>query len=574
MKTVFLVFLIALTNHTLVGQDVAALNAANKSLTYDEAISFYTDLSNRYPNAKLTTAGLTDIGRPLHLFIISSDKSFDASVAHSKGKCVILINNGIHPGEADGIDASARLAKSLLDGSLKLPENVLIGIIPVYNVSGLLNSGCCTRANQDGPEVQGFRGTAQNLDLNRDFVKCDSENTRSFIKLFREWDPDVFIDTHVSNGADYQYTMTLISTQYNKLGAQAGHFLKHEMTPALFRNMSVAGHEMAPYVNTKKYGDSPETGIFGFNETPRYASGYAALFGTLSFVAETHMLKPFPQRVNATIKLFEIIVEYSSVNADQIKAARKQTKGSIRVKQDFVLNWEPDTTQFDIFPFRGYEIQKRISKVTGQEILFYDRDKPFVRPARFYDEYKPVLSVKRPQFYVLPQAWKEVVERMELNNVEMVRMLEDTVIEVETYVIEDFKTVMNPYEGRYLHHSVAVKTEMKKVQYYKGDFLIPVNQDCNRFIVETLEPQAPDSWFAWGFFDAILQQKEWFSAYVFDAHAEKMLNENAELRAEFEKNKEEDPEFASSNHAQLYFLYQRSEYFEDLKRYPVGRILR
>jgi hypothetical protein len=163
---------------------------------------------------------------------------------------------------------------------------------------------------------------------------------------------------------------------------------------------------------------------------------------------------------------------------------------------------------------------------------------------------------------------------MELNKIDMGRLVSDTILEVETYVIEDFKTVSNPYEGRYLHSAVKVKTEIKKVQYYRGDYIIPVNQESNRYIVETLEPQAPDSWFAWGFFDAILHQKEWFSAYVFDELAEKILNEKPELRVEFMEKKKSDKEFAASSHAQLYFIYKKSEYFEDFRRYPVGRLLR
>lgn len=553
-------------------QQVEALNAQNQSLSYDEAITIYRDLDRQYPNAQLITGGLTDIGRPLHLFVISSDQTFDPISARQKNKLVILINNGIHPGEPDGIDASVRLSQQYLTGKLPLPANVVIAIIPVYNIDGSLNASCCTRANQNGPVVQGFRGNARNLDLNRDFIKCDSENARSFTALFREWDPDIFVDTHVSNGADYQYTMTLISTQHNKLGGPAGTFLKEMMTPALFRMMKEAGHEMSPYVNTQKYDHPPESGLYGFMESPRFATGYAALFGTIGFVPETHMLKPFPKRVEATQKLLEIIINYSSSNAGKILEVRNQWREWVQQKAEFPLAWEPDTNRNEMIPFKGYEAIYKTSKVTGQQQLCYDRSKPFTRQIKFYDHYQPSLLVKKPSRYLIPQAWKEIIERFDLNRILMDRLKNDTVLEVSTYVIDDFKTSSSPYEGHYTHHSVVLKPEKKKVRYFKGDYMVPLQQPAIRYIIETLEPHGPDSWFAWGFFDAILQQKEWFSAYVFDEVAEQLLNDTPELKKRFEEKKVAEAEFAGSAWAQLYYIYQNSPWFEDLKRYPIGRI--
>ncbi len=210
-------------------QDVAALNAANKSVTYDQAISKYKFLDEKYPQAKLIEMGMTDIGRPLHLFVISSDEKFSPEEAKKSGKLVFLINNAIHPGEPDGVDACIRYSERILADKKALPSNVVILIIPFYNIDGAMKRGCCSRANQNGPEAYGFRGNARNLDLNRDFIKCDSENAASFTSLFRAWDPDVFLDTHVSDGSDYQYTMTLISTQHNKLGGPAGKFARRDL---------------------------------------------------------------------------------------------------------------------------------------------------------------------------------------------------------------------------------------------------------------------------------------------------------------------------------------------------------
>ncbi len=547
----------------------------NRTATYDECIAFYKWLEKKHPQAKLLEYGLTDIGKPLHVMAISSDGDFNPLSVHQKNRPVVLILNGIHPGEPDGIDASMILADTILstESGKNLLGNTVLLIIPAYNIDGMLNRGCCSRANQNGPEEYGFRGNARNLDLNRDFIKCDSENAKSFTRLFREWNPHVLMDTHVSDGADYPYTMTLISTQHNKLHPVVGNFLKQVFTPALFKSMKEKGDEMIPYVNTKSYGDDPETGLYGFLESPRYATGYAALFNTIGFVAESHMLKPFPQRVQSTCRLLVSLMENVKAYSGEIISNKRKAGKECASMKTFGLKWEADTSRFDTLLFRGYEIRKEKSKATGLERIRYDRSAPFERPIRFYDYYKETLTVQRPEFYLLPQAWKEVVERMKLNNVKMIPLTADSTVEAEVMYIDKYKATSTPYEGHYLNTVQELRKQKEKVKVYKGDFLIPVNQSCNRYIVETLEPQGADSWFTWGFFDAILQQKEWFSSYVFEDLADSLLKADVKLRADFIAKKETDSAFAKDEFAQLYFIYQRSPFFEKTyRRYPVLRI--
>jgi hypothetical protein len=464
------------------------------------------------------------------------------------------------------------LSEQLLRDKTSIPKNLLICIIPVYNIDGSLKARCCNRANQNGPIEPGFRGNARNLDLNRDFIKCDSENARSFTRIFRHWNPDVFIDTHVSNGADYQHVMTLISTQHNKLGGATGAFMKNSMTPALFKAMNKRGFPMAPYVNTRKYDHPPENGIYGFMETPRYASGYAALYGSLAFVTETHMLKPFPQRVDATLALLEEIIIFTAANKDRILENRKETLSKWRTSKQHFIEWSVDTTRIERIRFSGFEHYYEKSPVTGQNQLYYDRKRPFTKDIPFFDQYVGSKQVDVPKFYVVPQAWREVIERLTLNQVEMFKINRDTSIAVSTYRIGDFKTTSTPYEGHYVHSDTKVETETKLMQLFKGDWIIPTDQDAFRYIVESLEPHGPDSYFSWGFFDSILQQKEWFSGYVFDGMASEILGRDPALKKRFDDRKATDSTFAKSAFDQLYFIYRNSEWFEDLNRYPVYRI--
>jgi hypothetical protein len=574
-KALLSVFILCSIIKIAAAQNAAEKYLLNKSNTWKEAIQFYTNLDHKYKNASLLTCGNTDSGKPLNLFVISSDNDFNPASIKAKGKAILLINNGIHPGEPDGIDASMKLAQDLLTKSdyKKLLEHVVVCIIPVFNIDGSLVRGCCSRANQDGPEEYGFRGNYQNLDLNRDFIKCDAQNTVSFHKIFREWDPDVFIDTHVSDGADYFYSMTLIATQHNKLEGSCGDFLKQKMLPALFNSMEEKKVAMCPYVNTKS--DTPDDGLVDFLETPRFASGYTALFNTFGFITESHMLKPFKERVEATYAIEKSILEYANDHAHEIIDARKFAGESCAEKKVFPLQWTLDTTSIDTISFKGYEAKYKTSAVTGKQRLYYDHTSPYEKKIRYFNKYTESVSVEKPISYIIPQCWKKVIDQLRVNKIKFRKLESDTTITCEVYYIDDYNTSDHAYEGHYVHSNVKVHKEFQSMHFFKGDYVVDVNQPENRFIVETLEPQGIDSYFAWGFFDAILQEKEYFSSYVFEDMAEKILNENAALRNDFEEKKKSDKAFADDSDAQLNFIYQRSAYFEkSYKRYPVARVVK
>ncbi|CAN5241903.1 hypothetical protein BH09BAC2_BH09BAC2_22460 [soil metagenome] len=334
-----------------------------KSATYFEAIHLYKLFDKASRKVMMKTMGNTDAGFPLHLVLISNDGKFDPAVWHKQNKVVILINNGIHPGEPDGIDASLQLVKDIINNKFKLPENVVVAFIPLYNIGGALNRNNFSRVNQNGPDAYGFRGNSQNLDLNRDFAKNDSRESVSFAKIFHFLDPDIFVDNHVSDGADYQHTMTLITTQYDKLGGELGEWVRNVFDPALYKSMSAKSWDMVPYVNFETADF--EKGMTQFYEQPRYSSGYAALFQTIAYVPETHMLKPYADRVHSTYALMQTIIEQASAHSNVLlKTRRKQIKNII-TKTGFPLNWHLDSTQFTFIPFKGYEQAFTTSEVTG-----------------------------------------------------------------------------------------------------------------------------------------------------------------------------------------------------------------
>ncbi|HXL58976.1 MAG TPA: M14 family metallopeptidase, partial [Chitinophagaceae bacterium] len=314
-----------------------------QTATYHECIKYYTMLDKLSNNINIKNFDTTDAGYPLQLVMYCSDNKFNPVEWHKQHKIIILINNGIHPGEPDGIDASMMLLRDIATHKIKIQENVVLAIIPVYNIGGCLNRNSFSRVNQIGPESYGFRGNAQNLDLNRDFIKADSKDAKAFEKIFQSVNPDIFIDNHVSDGADYQHTMTLLTTQYNKLEGQIAEFLHNVFEPALYKGMEEKNWPMCPYVDFEEV--SPDKGWIAFYDPPRYSSGYAALFQTIAFILETHMLKPFADRVNGTYAFMQTVIEKASMYANDIINKRNASIEAIKQQQIFPLSWRADTTQ-------------------------------------------------------------------------------------------------------------------------------------------------------------------------------------------------------------------------------------
>lgn len=571
-KLLYLCLLVLTMCDISFGQSAWEKYKSGVSVTYDEAINFYKEMDKKYAEAKLITVGNSDNGRPLHLFIVSPERIFNRDSLRRKGYTILFINNGIHPGEPDGVNACIKLVKDYFDDVLLMPEKVVLVIVPVYNIDGMLNTSEYFRSGQNGPKEVGFRGNYRNLDLNRDFIKCDSENAKVFNKIYTEWDPDVFVDTHVTDGADYQYTMTLIDSQKDKLHTAISKIMKKTILPYLYLAMNKMNYPMSPYVNV--WGDDPSEGMNGFLESPRFASGYSALYNAFPFVTETHMLKPFHQRVECTYTFLHLITLACNIYGTTLRQARADAFEIVsKTQTEFPIAWEHDSTQVDSLFFLGYEAEHKTSKVTGLDIIYYNELRAYGKNIPYRNGFKPSLMVSKPTAYLVPQAWKEVIERLKLNHIKMQPLKKDSVIRAEVYYIRDYKTGKTPYEGHYIHSNVIVEKDTQDIRCFAGDYLIYCNQPSNRYIIETLEPQATDAFFAWGYFDAILQQKEWFSDYLFDETAWQLLSADPVLAESFAKKRSEDPEFAKNAWAMYSFIFQNSKWHEPThNRYPVLRL--
>lgn len=528
----------------------------NQTSTWRQCIDFHQRLAQAFPQwLRFEAVGQSDGGVPIHLGVFSADGVFDPLAVQAAGRTVFFNNNGIHPGEPEGIDACMAMLRDLCTDEARrraLGSTVLI-YIPVYNVDGALNRQDTSRVNQQGPEAFGFRGNARHLDLNRDFIKADSANARTFARVFTRWDPDVMVDTHTSNGADYQHVVTLIPTQPDKLGGLLGAHLRERMLPALYADMAARGFPMCPYVNP--VGEIPDDGIADFLDTPRFSTGYAALHHTIGFMPETHMLKPFAERYHGTRALVESALAYTVAHGAAVRAARAADRAAVSAGAVLPLAWQLDTQRSTPFRFSGYKAVHEPSRLGSYQRLRYDRSAPWQADIPYFDRYTASASTTPPRAYVLPQAWHDVAQRLQAHGVRLQRVARAQTVAAEAWRIEHFRKRPLPFEGRHLHDELEVQLQPLQAAVAAGDWVVALGTPHDRFVIETLEPLGMDSFFRWGFFDSVLDKKETFSDYVFEDEAERLLADEPGLSERFEAWRAEHPALQSDPQAVLGFIF-------------------
>ena len=531
----------------------------NQTPTYEELISAYKKLDEQHKEIELYAMGGSDTQFPIYVCIINGAGDSTETFDKCRRSTTILINNAIHPGEPDGVNASLIWIEEWINSGKKTKDLPCVAFIPAYNVGGMLRRGSFSRANQEGPEEYGFRGNTQNLDLNRDFIKMDSPNAKTFACIFHALDPDVFVDTHVSNGADYQYTLTYISSMKERMAPPQASLVYEKLIPELTSRLKKKNWDLFPYVELKE--ETPTSGLVAFNDLPRYAMGYAALFHSIAFTVETHMLKLFPERVRATKDFISNLVNWTGVNSKEVEKVRTESQSWSMNQTYFKYNYS-QTEKVDSILFKGYEESFPVSEVTGLKRLKYDRNKPYTQFIPWYKTYFSTDSVLIPEFiFVLPSA-KEVIENLRLNNISFSQSKVDSTLDLATTKIVSFQSLNKPYEGHFYHKELSTERAFKEIVLPKETLIIRTRQNGAMFLLSTLIPEAEDSYFRWNYFDSYLQQKEYFSAYVFEDKAAQLLKQDPELAKEFQKKRESDVQFRESQWEQLFFIYKHSPFYE------------
>jgi Zinc carboxypeptidase len=548
--------------------------------SYADTIDFALEIAAASPAIEYRGFGYSGQGRELPLLVASETQTFTPAAAREQGKAVVLIQACIHSGEPDGKDAGFALLRdiAITKTAPGILENVVLLFIPIYNTDGHERSTPYNRINQNGPESMGWRTTSTYQNLNRDYMKADTPETRAWLSLWNEWQPDLFIDCHVTDGADYRCNITYHHEHHAGIDEGVREWERDVFDDKVRHATEAAGNIISWYLEFIDNRDLT-LGTRDFNGSPRFSTGYVPLRNRPGILIETHMIKDYRSRVIGTYDFLRAAL--TEVNSDPerlIRVGREADQRTIAAAQAYSpsnlypLDFEL-TDAATLFELKAFKYETEQSDVSGDLRVIYGRE-PVDLTIPMYDTFRVTAAVAPPLQYIVPVQWSDVVEVIKAHGIQFRSLARSASIEVESYRFIDVSWPASPFEGRHMpRFEVERTTEVR--EFPAGSIVVPTAQPLGKLVLNLLEPQAPDSFAKWGFFNAIFEEKEYAEHYVLEALAREMLAADANLKDEFEALLESDPQFAASPAARLRFFYKRSPYWDpQMNLYPVGRIVR
>ncbi len=542
---------------------------------YEDTVEYCRRLADASPWVHYTTFGTSPRGRGLPLVVVDKEGRFTPDAVRRSDNAVFLIQAGIHAGESDGKDAGLMLIRDIvIGGELEsLLDHATILFIPIFNVDGHERFGPYNRVNQNGPEEMGWRTTAANLNLNRDYLKADTPEMQAWLELYIDWLPDFFADCHVTDGADYQYVVTYAMDNLGGMDEGLTRWAGDRFLPPLEKSMEAAGFPLIRYNYYRKRHD-PRSGIICWAAPPRYSNGYATIQNRPSILIETHMFKDYRTRVTGTYHLLASILEVLNEEHETLRrlvGEADESAASPGFRDEPLGLTYKITGDSVMIDFLGYEYEVIDSDVTGGKWhRFSDRPATFQIP--LFNVLEPAVTVELPEAYIIPPEWTGVIERLRLHGVESERLQEEWTLPVVSYHFTNPDWTDSPYESRFT--ATFDTREFHEVRTYPaGSIVIDMNQRAARVAANILEPSSYDAYVKWGFFNAVFEQKEFVESYVIEEIARAMLEQDGDLRDEFEAKKASDPEFAGNPRQIRQWFYKRTPYWDDrIGVYPVGMI--
>jgi Zinc carboxypeptidase len=557
-------------------QTPAEMSGFATTPNYDDTLAWLKRLANAAPGRiHLERFGTTGQGRAMMAVVASGSGLFTPEAARAAQLPVVLVQAGIHSGEIEGKDAGFALLRDFaVTGKLPhLLDHAVLVFIPVYNIDGHEKSSPYNRINQNGPSEMGARGQAQYLNLNRDYVKADAPETRAWLKQWQRWKPDFLIDVHTTDGADYQYDLTWYLEDPHKLFAAASIWQQQAMAQVL-PAYEARGHLASIYLDFKD-GADPLKGIENFGSGARFSTGYAALQNRPALLIETHMLKSYAVRVQATYDLVALLLDYAGRHgADLIKANAQADTATIARASDpaaqVPINFKADPVASD-FTLKGFAYTVTHSEISGGSWIRYDPKTPKTYIIPNANGLLPDIIIAPPAAYIVPAQWQEVIARLDAHGVRYNRLACSVALRGTSYQIDAPVWSDKPFEGHHMLQDFKASRITREDLLPAGSAIVPLDQPAANVAIELLEPQATDSLLRWGYLDAIFEPKEYGEPRVVEALARDMLQRSPDLAAEFANKLKTDPTFAASPQHRLQFFFEHSPWYavQDVGRYPV-----
>ena len=534
---------------------------------YDETIAYLKRLVSAAPQLRMISIGKSDEGRDIWMVIASKERAFTPEAIQKNGKPIILAQAGIHAGEIDGKDAGLMLLrditvrgtkKELLDGA-----NFLF--VPIFNVDGHERYSRFSRINQRGPEEGGWRANARNLNLNRDYMKADTAEMRAMLRAIDTWQPDLYVDLHVTDGADYQYDITYGWNDRQAHSPAIATWLDDVYRPIVDAGLRAAGHIPGPLI----FVDDPLAGLRDEQSDPRFSSGYGDARHIATILVENHSLKPYDQRVLGTYVYLEHTLRAVPREMATLRAATAADRA--RRPERIPLSWRvPENVQPEQIEILGIASRETLSPISGG-IRTEWLGQPIAKKGPLFRDSEVVTSVAPTRAYWVPAAWQDIIAKLDLHGIDYERINAPREVDVTMLRFSDPKYAAQQFEG-HVRVTATEKPERHRERFPAGSVRVSTDQPLGTLATLLLEPSSPDSLFQWGFFSSILSPTEYVEGYIMEPMAERMLAEDPKLAEEFQRKIETEPAFRGNPNARLQWLFERTPFYDERARlYPVGR---
>ena len=546
------------------------LSGLKASPSYEGTVTWLRKLVAAVPELNMISIGTSLEGRHIYMVIASAERVFEPAGLRATGKPLFLAQAGIHSGEIDGKDAGMMLLRDMTVGGRH--KDLLSGanflFIPILSVDGHERASATNRINQRGPEIMGWRTNGRNLNLNRDYAKLETRGIRALVDVLNSWQPDLYFDIHVTDGIDYQYDITYGFNGTHAYSPAIATWLAEVLSPDANRALEANDHVPGPLIFANNNRD-PMQGIGEWTASPRFSNGYGDARHLPTVLVENHSLKPYDQRVLGTYVLLRAVMATLARNADGLRQAVAADRA--RRPETVPLTFRGPDKPNETIDFLGIRHETATSEISGITYIRWLGEPESLR-IPLSRQNIPALPVKTPAAYWVSSDWPEVIDKLAQHGVVMTRATEPTEVEVTMYRIQEPKLAPAVFEGR-MQVTGQPQPVRRTETFPTGSARISLDQPLCELIVLLLEPNAPDSFFQWGYFNEILQRTEYFEQYAVEPLAAKMLAADPKLKAAFHERIASDEAFASDPRARLNWFYERSPYFDDRWRlYPVGRV--
>lgn len=538
-----------------------------ESPSYDATIAWLDKLAGETDKLQKVSLGKSPQGRDIWMYIASSEGINESARLKQNTKPTVLVQAGIHAGEIDGKDAGMMLLRDIIQGDKSaLLDKANLLFVPMFSVDAHERSGEFNRVNQRGPVNMGWRTTANNLNLNRDYAKADSLEMQHMLRAINVWQPDLYIDVHVTDGIDYQYDVTFGYNLAQGLSPASYRWLENSYRPAVEAALTEQGHIPGALIFAVDNANINK-GMSLWNPSPRFSNGYGDARHLPTILVENHSLKPFKQRVLGTYVMLAQTLKTVGEQATKLKSAIQEDK--YRASPLITLTWKlaPLEKGWD---FKGIDYQLEKSPISGAEVVRWTGEPKLYPNLPVMAETVPDIKVTRPSAYYIPAQWTQVIDRLNVHGIRMTTLKKPTELKLQQYTLSNPVFNTKDFEGR---QTVKAESELTKVSTTlpAGTIKISTDQPLGDLAILLLEPQSPDSLLQWGFFNPIFTRTEYIEDYAVEPLAAKMLKEDPKLQAEFDKALT-NAEFAADPEARLRWFYERSPYYDNqYLKYPVYR---